>query len=305
MQRRSGRRGVDLRQAAMIQRLAWVTTASARGTDDDEPPAVEALRSAGVTVEVVDWDDRTADWASYDRVLLRSAWDYAERLGEFLAWLATVDRVTDLRNPAQMVRWSLDKHYLAELAAAGVPVTPTMFVEPGAQPVLPDGEVVVKPAVGAGSRDAASYGPEQRDQARAHVHRLLAQDRSVLVQPLLASVAVDGEWPLLFFGGRYSHAASKRVALPRAGVIDELFAPETLAEHQPDQTQLEVAHAAMEVVASRFGTPTYARVDLVHDDEGSPVVLELELVEPSLFLAQAGPRAVDLLVEAATADGAE
>jgi glutathione synthase/RimK-type ligase-like ATP-grasp enzyme len=168
--------------------------------------------------------------------------------------------------------------------------------------VLPGGEVVVKPAVGAGSRDAASYGPEQGDAALAHVRRLLAQDRSVLVQPLLASVAVDGEWPLVFFGGRYSHAASKRVTLPRAGVIDGLFAPETLAEHQADAAQLEVARAAMGVVERRFGTPDYARIDLVGDDEGRPVVLEVELVEPSLFLAQAGPRAVDLLVDSVTTD---
>ncbi len=289
-------------RAAVIERLAWVTTASARGTDDDERLAVDALRSTGVTVEVVDWDDGSTDWASYDRVLLRSPWDYAERLAEFLPWLEAVARVTDVRNPVPMVRWSLDKHYLAELAAAGVPVTPTTFVEPGDQPVLPDGEVVVKPAVGAGSRDAASYGPEQGDAALAHVRRLLAQDRSVLVQPLLASVAVDGEWPLVFFGGRYSHAASKRVTLPRAGVIDGLFAPETLAEHQADAAQLEVARAAMEVVERRFGTPDYARIDLVGDDEGRPVVLEVELVEPSLFLAQAGPRAVDLLVDSVTTD---
>ncbi len=286
-----------------MERLAWVSAASARGTDDDEPLALEALRSAGVTVQVVDWDDPDVDWASFGRVLLRSPWDYAERLGEFRAWLDAVDRVTDLRNPLPMVRWSLDKHYLAELAAAGVPITPTAFVEPGDRPQLPDGDVVVKPAVGAGSRDAASYGPQQLDRALDHVDRLLAEDRAVLVQPLLESVAVDGEWPLVFLGGRFSHAANKRVTLPRAGVIDELFAAEMLAEHRADPAQLEVAHAAMEVVTARFGAATYARVDLVHDDRGSPVVLELELVEPSLFLRQAGPRAVGLLVDAVTADG--
>lgn len=282
----------------MIERLAWVTAASARGTDDDEAPALTALRAAGVAVDVVDWDDPVADWASYDRVLLRSAWDYAERLGEFVDWLGAVDRVTDLRNPLPMVRWSLDKRYLADLADAGVPITPTTFVQPGEQPVIFDGEVVVKPAVGAGSRDAASYGTDQRDLAVAHARRLLDDGRAVLVQPLLASVAVDGEWPLLFLGGDYSHAASKRVTLPRAGVIDGLFAPETLAEHEATPAQIEVAQAAMDAVVARFGTPTYARIDVVHDDEGAAVVLEVELVEPSLFLTPGGRAAAERLAAA-------
>ena len=285
----------------MIERLAWVTAASARGDDEDERPALAALRATGLSVELVDWHDEGADWASYDRVLLRSAWDYAERLDGFVAWLDAVDRVTDLRNPLPMVRWSLDKHYLADLGAAGVPITPTTFVEPGEQPVIPDGEVVVKPAVGAGSRDAASYGHEQRDLAVAHARRLLSDDRSVLVQPLLTSVAVDGEWPLLFFGGAYSHAASKRVDLPRAGVIEGLFAPETLAVHEASAAQLAVAQAAMDVVADRFGAPTYARVDVVHDDDGAPVVLEVELVEPSLFLSQGGRAAAERLAAAVAA----
>src|SRR5688572_14109320 len=137
----------------MITSLAWVTCAGARGRDDDEPLALPALRRAGVAVDVVDWDATGVDWASYDRVVLRSSWDYPQRLPRFLDWLGHVDRVSDLRNPLPMLRWNLDKHYLADLAAAGIPVTPTTFVEPGQRPTLPPGELVVKPAVGAGSRD--------------------------------------------------------------------------------------------------------------------------------------------------------
>ncbi|MEU4423269.1 hypothetical protein AB0F81_21800 [Actinoplanes sp. NPDC024001] len=280
----------------MIKRLAWVSAAEARGRDEDEELALPALRRAGVEVDVVVWDDPAVRWARYDRVVLRSTWDYPQRLEQFLAWLDSVAQVTELCNPMPMLRWNLDKHYLADLAGAGVPVTETTFVEPGQEPVFPDGEFVVKPAVGAGSRDAASYGPGEHDLARAHVARLHDARASVLVQPLLKSVAAEGEWPLVFFGGRYSHAAGKRVALPRAGVIDDLFAEETNTPYVADAEQIATANRAVEVVTARFGVPLYARVDLVRDDHGRPCVLEVELVEPSLFLPQAPSEAVGRLV---------
>jgi glutathione synthase/RimK-type ligase-like ATP-grasp enzyme len=231
-------------------------------------------------------------------VVLRSTWDYPQRLGEFLPWLELVARVTELCNPVPMLRWSLDKHYLADLDRAGVPTTPTVFVEPGVDPVLPAGDFVVKPAIGAGSRDAASYGPSEHDAARAHVRRLHDAASSVLVQPLLKSVAVDGEWPMVFFAGQYSHAASKRVTLPRAGLVDDLFAEEVNAPHVADAEQIAVAQQAVDVVTRRFGVPLYARVDLVRNDDDKPCVLELELLEPSLFLPQAPSGAVTRLVSA-------
>ncbi len=285
----------------MIKRLAWITSAVVRGFDDDEPIALPALRAAGVEVDLVDWHDEGVDWASYDRAVIRSAWDYPERLAEFTAWLAAVDAATDLCNDAATVRWNLDKHYLAELEAAGIPVTPTRFVEPGRPAAFPAGAFVVKPAVGAGGRDASSYRPDQRGLARAHVARLHARGAAVLVQPLLASVAAVGEWPLLFFGGQYSHAASKRVELPVGGTIDTLHAEETNVAHRADDRQIAVGRAAVDLVSARFGTPTYARVDLVRGDGGDYRVLELELVEPSLFLPLAGPSAVRRLVRAFTA----
>ncbi len=281
----------------MIDRLAWVTTKGARGRDEDEPLALAALARAGVDVAVVDWDDASVDWASYDRVAIRSTWDYPQRLTEFLGWLDAVDAVTELVNPIDVVRWNLDKHYLSELADAHVPVVPTVFVEPGGTPVFPGSESVVKPAVGAGSRDVSSYGPGQDAAFRAHVGRLHARGESVLVQPLLAAVATHGEWPLVFFNGRLSHAASKRVVLPPGGVED-LFAAETTAPHVADDEQIGAAQAAMDVVSARFGESAYARVDLVRDDDDRHCVLEIELIEPSLFLPQAEPAAADRLAEA-------
>lgn len=282
----------------MIERLGWVTSAPARGRDADEPLVLAALEDAGVGVEVVDWDDPSVDWAGFDRVVLRSAWDYPERLAEFLPWLESVDAVTELVNPLAIVRWSHDKRYLVELAAAGVPITPTVVVEPGADAAFPPGEFVVKPAVGAGSREVASYGPDQQATATEHVARLHAAGQVALVQPYLRSVAAEGEWPLVFLGGRFSHAANKRIALPRAGRVEGLFAEETNTAHEATPEQLEVAEAAVRLVTERLGAPTYARVDLVRDDAGRFCVLEVELVEPSLFLQYAGAAAVDRFVTA-------
>ena len=284
----------------MIETLGWATARAARGTDEDEPLALAALRRTGVAVEVVDWDDADVAWSGFDRVVLRSTWDYAERLPEFVTWLEQVDAVTELVNPLATVRWSLDKRYLAELAGASVPITPTVFVPPGGATVFPDGEFVVKPAVGAGSRGAASYAADQHDAAIRHVAELHETGQVVLVQPYLRSVATDGEWALVFLDGRLSHAASKRVALPRAGQVEGLFAAETLAEHVATPDQVEVATAAVACVAGRFGTPAYARVDVVRDDDGRCCVLEVELVEPSLFLTCAPPDAADRLARALT-----
>lgn len=285
----------------MIGRLAWVTAREARGHDEDETRALDALESTGVVVEVVDWDDASVDWAGFDRVVLRSPWDYPARLADFLAWLDATATMTEVVNAPRMVRWSIDKRYLAELEGAGVPITDTVFVAPGESVAFPEGDFVVKPAVGAGSKDAASYGPDQHDVARDHVARLQATGQVVLVQPYVASVATDGEWALVYLGGRFSHAASKRVALPRAGLVEDLFAAETNAPHEATAEQRAVADAAMDHVRARLGTPAYARIDLVRHDDGGHRVLEVELVEPSLFLPYADPSAADRLAEVLTA----
>ena len=168
-----------------------------------------------------------------------------------------------------------------------MPVVATEFVSPGDVVALPPGRVMVKPAVGAGSHDAGAYDEADHAAARAHVARLQEAGQVVLVQPFLDSVAVDGEWPLVFFDGGFSHAASKRVTLPDAGQEHRLPAPEVNAPHAATADQVRVAQEALDVVSARFGTPAYARVDLVRDDEGRFVVLELELAEPFLFLPYA------------------
>src|SRR5690348_14731956 len=164
-------------------RIALVTARAARGTDYDMPPLLEALRKAGADALEVDWDDDAIDWSRFDLALLRSTWDYFERLPEFLDWAARVAGHTQLVNPLPVLRWNTDKHYLAELARAGVPVVPSTFLEPDDDVAAildvvlnthPDTrDFVIKPAVGAGSRDAQRHARDDRNGIIAHAQRLL------------------------------------------------------------------------------------------------------------------------------------
>ena len=278
-----------------MTRIALVTAAAARDLDEDLPPLVAALRAAGVEPAVIDWDDRLTLWSRYDLALLRSTWDYSQRLEPFLHWIEKVSRATTLLNPAEIVRWNTDKHYLAHLAKAGVPTVPSCFVEPGhnAYDGLARfrtdhrGEFVVKPSIGAGSRDAQRYVPAEDALARRHMMRLLDDSRSVLLQPYLGRVDDYGETALIFFDGVFSHAIRKGPLLRRGeGPTRALFATEHITAREPSAEELDIA--AKTLAAIPFEGPLlYARVDLIHDDEGQPCVLELELSEPSLFFAHA------------------
>lgn len=279
--------------------IALVTARAARGMDEDEPRLHLALQKAGCTVQIAEWDDAKVDWASFDVALLRSTWDYAARVVEFLSWVEQASTLTRILNPLAVVRWNTDKHYLSQLARAGVPVVPSTFVEPGqeAAPALekfltthPQAEFVVKPAVGAGSRDAERHHRANALQAVTHIKRLLDANRSVLLQPYLERVDRDGETALMFFEGRFSHAVRKGPILARGGTAAKgLFATESITPRPPAADEMRVAERVM--AALSFDTPLYARVDLVRDDKGAPCLLELELTEPSLFFMHAAESA--------------
>jgi len=275
--------------------VALVTAREARGLDEDLPPLEAALRAAGVRARVVDWDDGQVDWGSFDVALIRSTWDYTDRLPEFLAWVDSAARHTALLNPPAVVRWNTDKHYLGELARAQVPVVPTGFLEPGDSAAwgVRDflardacSEFVVKPCVSAGSRDTQRHARADLEAAIAQAERLLSAGRSVLLQPYLESVDREGETALIFFAGRFSHAIRKGPLLPRGAPGSPaigLFAPEKITARDPGADELRVADRVLS--AMPFDVPLYARVDLIRDGADAPVLLELELTEPSLFFA--------------------
>ncbi len=289
----------------MNLRIALVTAREALALDEDMPPLAAAMAAAGVVAETPCWDDPGVRWANYDAALLRSTWDYVHRIDEFVAWCERCAQQTRLLNPPEVVRWNTDKHYLTHLQEAGVAVVPTRFVEPGMFAVRefeaflaggpsacsvggsPDfDEFVVKPAIGAGSRDAARYGRDEADRALRHLQRLLESGRSTLLQPYLARVDQQGETAVLYLGGSFSHAVRKGALLRRgAGLVEGLFAPEDIRPRAAGPAELAVAAAAYAAIP--FAAPAYARIDLIFDADGAPVVLELELTEPSLFLAHA------------------
>lgn len=294
----------------MTLRVALVTCAELPELDPDDRALLGPLRARGAVGEAAAWDDPNVDWSAPDLVVLRSTWDYTRRREEFLAWAAAVPR---LLNPAPLVAWNTDKRYLLELAAAGVPVVPSVVVEPGevvADAVGEEGRLVVKPTVGLGSLDVAVHDLRTvvgRRAALAHATRLAAAG-GALVQPYLPGVEEAGETAVVVLGGRVSHAARKGAMLAVGGRADEsgLYVRETITPRTPSQAELDVARAALAAVPPGLGAPAYARVDLVPGADGEPLLLELELTEPSLFLAQAPggvERFADVLVAAAAASG--
>jgi glutathione synthase/RimK-type ligase-like ATP-grasp enzyme len=254
--------------------------------DRDLPVLTGELRAAGAEADAVHWDDPDVDWAGYDLAVIRSTWDYSWRAAEFTAWAERCGKATRLANPADVVRWNTDKRYLGDLAAADVPVVPTRYLAPGDAADLPDDhEYVVKPTSGAGARFAARYTPGEHDTAAAQLARMHAEGFTAMVQPYMKGIDVAGERALQFYGGRLLHASRKGAVLAPGTPYDEKkVAHPGLEPWTPTSAELAVAERALAAVPGGEDL-LYARVDLVDGPDGQPCVMELELVEPNLFLS--------------------
>ncbi len=302
--------------------LALVTADVTEGLDPDLQPLADDLaeRLGPTAVRIVSWDDTAFDWSSLDAAIIRSTWDYTDRLDEFLDWVDRVDRSTRLVNPASIIRWNADKRYLADLARDGIPIAPTTFVEPGHPAPSPsdDGHgpadriSVVKPTVGAGSSGARRCRP---DEIAAHVADLHAEGRTAMVQPYLAGLDEHGETALCYVPGpdgslAFSHAFRKGAILTSTEVeqVGDLFAKEDISGRHPSDAEFELADRVLASKAlAAHGTPQFARVDIApaapsgRHDASALVVMELELIEPSFYLATSPGSAARLgaaLVEA-------
>jgi glutathione synthase/RimK-type ligase-like ATP-grasp enzyme len=267
--------------------IALVTTSELPKPDRDSGLLVEALRQLGVSAAIVPWD-QPADWSAFRLAVLRSPWDYPRRFQEFSAWAAEAAKATRLLNPLEVVRWNAHKQYLLDLPPRGVPIVPTMLqrrVSGGPRELvgteIPGDIVVVKPAIGSGARDAVK-GHREGDAVAAQIELLLTKG-DVLIQPFVPEIATAGEVSLIYFEGDFSHALRK---LPAAGdyrVQDQHGG--TIHPHTPTPGEREVAAAAL---AAAPAPVTYARVDLV-PYQGYPAIMELELIEPELFLRLSEP----------------
>jgi glutathione synthase/RimK-type ligase-like ATP-grasp enzyme len=246
----------------------------------------EAARELGADFR--SWDDPEVDWARYDRVVIRSTWDYTLRLEEFLGWVRSVG--PRLRNRPELVAFNADKRYLAALCC---PTVPTTFVAPGDP--LPElgGEVVGKPNVSGGARDTGRFSAATRGLAHELIERIRRSGRVALVQPYLEAVDQRGETALVFLGGELSHVLRKQPVLAPdevapvlagGGPAEAMLRENLVAAADCLPAEAERGRAVIEEVAGRFGMPLYARVDLVPAADGEPLLLELEVIEPRLYL---------------------
>jgi hypothetical protein len=252
----------------------------------------DALQACGIDATALAWNER-ADWDAYDAVVVRETWDYTWELDAFLDWARAIG--PRLHNGPDVIAWNADKRYLFDLERAGLPVIAGDHVPPGAGFDPPRGRFVVKPTVSAGARDTAVYDGARHDAAREHVGRLHAAGRDVLVQPYYGRVDEEAETAVVLIDGELSHSMRKGplLALDQPDV-DGLYRLEDMRRREADSDVLALARRAWEVTAERFGAPLYARVDVLRSDAGDPAVLELELIEPSLFLDHAPSSAAAL-----------
>ena len=269
----------------MTVAIAIVTCAELPDLDPDDRAVIEPLAALGISAEPAVWDDPAVDWDRFDLAVLRSPWDYTPRRNEFVAWARSVPR---LANDAETVVWNTDKRYLAELVDSGVDVVPTTWIAPGTSWTVPAiGEWVLKPAISAGSRDTGRYDlslPEHRTLAADHVQRLSTTGQVTMAQPYLDAVDTQGETALIFIDGTFSHAIRKGPLLdgPDTG-MSTLYKPETITARTPSAAEHALAARVLKSLPGQFPPPLYARVDLVPGPDGQPVLIELELTEPSLF----------------------
>lgn len=291
----------DQRATREPSRVALVTCTALPELEPDDRRLVTALRRLGVEAVPAVWDDPEVDWSGFDLAVLRSSWDYPPRRADFLGWARSVPR---LANPVDVVTWNTDKRYLVDLACADLPVVPTTWLAAGDSWHPPEtGDWVVKPAVGAGSKECGRYrvaDPEHRRLAAAHVTRLQRRDRLVMVQPYLPAVDLYGETALLFLADPdrgelvYSHAVRKGPMLTGPDQqTRELYLPEQITVRVPSAVELSLARRVLAEVPGGPARLLYARVDLIPGPDGRPLLVELELTEPSLFLGHeptAAPR---------------
>ncbi len=281
--------------------VALATCAEHPNLDAEARELLGALRDLGVRAQPAVWSEVPAGgWEQYDLVVVRCTWDYTFALADFLAWTRTVGPGR-LLNAPDVVAWNADKRYLADLARSAVNTIATEHLAPGARFTPPPGRFVVKPAVAGGARGAQVFDDQRHGQARSHVAKLHRAGQDVLVQPYLEAVdGGEGEIALVFVEGALSHAMRKGPLLALdVPAVEAGFRAEQMSRVEPARDVVALGVRTLAAVYERFDGPLlYARVDVLRDAAGAPAVLELELIEPSLFLdfapgsAQALARAI-------------
>ncbi|KAA3635141.1 MAG: hypothetical protein DWQ02_10290 [Bacteroidetes bacterium] len=245
---------------------------------------LETLKGLGLSGKIVAWDDKTINWQDCKLVVIRTPWDYVEKYPEFRRWLELTGTKTKVWNPVKTILWNIHKSYLLELQEQGVPIVPTKLVSAGSEKklseLLPEdfgNEIVIKPAISISAKGTGRF-MKDAPEAEAHFNHLIAA-RDVLIQPFLPEIQQKGEVSMMYFHGKYSHAIRK-IAKKGDFRVQNNFGG-TVEVHIPTAEEKEVAEKIFKVLRE---PPPYARVDLLSTSKG-PLLMELELIEPDLFLS--------------------
>lgn len=290
--------------------IAFITCSEHPGLCEDDRLLLEPCRQAGLEVAPVIWDDASVDWTSYDACVIRSTWDYCQKLPAFERWIEAMHaQEIPLHNPPRLLKWNLRKTYLRDLQAKNIPIIPTLFVEKSDQvprlqelledaPTLPgsDDQFVIKQIVSAGGYQAWKIHASDALRFQSEFDRLV-RETGALVQPYVPEVKTHGEWALLYYNGEFSHAVLKK---PAAGEfrVQEKFGGNQWEETPPAEL-IEAGKSAIEAARKITGVQDvlYTRVDGVVV-QGRFRVMELEMLEPSLFLLQAPAKAQHAFAQA-------
>lgn len=268
----------------------------------DDRFLLDPLKQRGIQTEIVMWDDETVDWTSYDLVVLRSTWDYHVRSDEFLHWLRQLQAQSiNIINPLDLIEWNMDKRYLVQLEKHGVAIVPTVHLLSDSAVALQDilqaqgwDEAVVKPAISASGDDTWRTTLATANDHQARFDQLL-QRTGVLIQKFMPEIQT-GEWSLTFFNGVYSHAVLKKPPSDSMFVHEERGG--TIQLIQPSPKIVAQASSILRVVTTLTKQlPVYARVDGLVIDEAL-VLMELEGIEPELYIAYAAPYAAERFADA-------
>ncbi|MCE7946152.1 MAG: hypothetical protein DYG88_01855 [Chloroflexi bacterium CFX4] len=276
-----------------MKQVALVTFVKRPLLVESERRVIEPLFRRGVRVSICVWDDPAVDWQAFDAVILRGTWDYHHKSAAFRAWLARLEaQSVRVFNPAPIIAWNMDKHYLRDLAGEGVNIVPTLWLAQGAVADLATlldeqgwQHAVVKPNISGGADNTWLVG---RAEAAAHMERfqtnLASLPSGIMVQQFMPLVQSYGEWSFIFFNGIYSHAVLKRPAAESIYVQSHLGG--SFERREPPPSLISHATAIMRAAARCTGARQpflYARVDAL-DTFDELILMELEIFEPYLFL---------------------
>lgn len=253
-------------------------------TEDEELTLLNFLLNKGLSIERVIWNDPLVDWGKYNLAILKSPWDYTDHLADFQQWLNHLESLgIKLLNPFDKVRWNMDKHYLQEIADAGLPVISSLYLEKDSVVDIEQllttfnvDKLIIKPCVSAGAKDTFMLTAENFPVYQEQLHKLL-KEKAFIVQPFMKEV-FEGEWSFLFFNGTYSHCLLK---VPKDGEfrVQHYYGGSVNVQQTADK-YIQEAKAYVDQFATGC---LYARVDgLIVDDQLN--LMELELIEPYLFL---------------------